>query len=73
MGRGRGIYQDGRHAYIYGKTPSNIFFSRVSAPISIQLGIYHVYNWRLEPIIVCSNDKTLLTLPHFTTRPNFET
>ena len=31
--------QDGRHAYIYGKNPSKIFFSGSSWPISLLLGM----------------------------------
>ena len=49
------------------KNPSKIF-SGNSGPISTKLGLY---NWGLQPIIVCSNDDPWLTLAHFTAMSNF--
>ena len=57
--------QDGHHShiYIYGKTPSKIFSSGISGPISTKLGM-------LGLIIVCSNDDPRLTLTYLTTMSN---
>ena len=49
---------------IYGKNPLKIFFSGTGRPISTKLGMY---NWGLQPIIICSNDD------HFTARSNLVT
>ena len=54
---------------IYGKNPSKIF-SGTGRPISMKLGIEH---WRLQPIIVCSNDDPGVTLTYFTARSNLVT
>ena len=48
---------------IYGKNPSNIFFSRTSGPISMKHGIYRL---GFEYIIVCSNYDPGLTSTYFT-------
>ena len=55
---------------IYGKNPSKIFFSGIGGPISTKLGMKHR---RLQPIIVCSNDDTGVTLTYFMARSNFVT
>ena len=55
---------------IYGKNPSKIFFSRTGGPIFTKLGMLHQ---GLQPIIVCSNDDTGVTLTYFTARSNLET
>ena len=55
---------------IYGKNPSKIFFSRTGRPIFTKLGMQH---WGLQPIIVCSNDDSGVTLTYFTARSNLET
>ena len=47
---------------IYGKHPSKIFFSRTGRPIFTKLGMLH---WRLQSIIVCSNDDPGVTLTYF--------
>ena len=52
---------------IYGKTPLKIFFSGTGRSISTKLGMY---NWRLLPITVCSNDDPGKTLTYFTARSN---
>ena len=55
---------------IYGESPSKIFFSGTSEPISTKLGMQH---WGLLLINVCSNDDPRLTLTYFMTRSNFVT
>ena len=55
---------------IYGKNPSKIFSSRTGGPISTKLGMQHR---GLQPIIVCSNDDTGLTMTYFTARSNLVT
>ena len=61
---------DGCHA-IYGKnTLKKIFSPGTSWPISKKLGMKQ---WRLEPIIFCSNDNPVLTLTYFMARSNFAT
>ena len=55
---------------IYGKIPSKIFFSRTGWQISKKLGMY---DRRLLPIIVCSNDDPGMTMTHFTVRSNLVT
>ena len=55
---------------IYGKNPSKIFFSRTGRPIFTKLGMLH---WRLQHIIVCSNDDPRMTLTYFTARSNLVT
>ena len=57
-------------APIYGKNPSNIFFSGTGGPISTKLGMLHR---GLQPIIVCSNDDPGVTLTYFTARSNLVT
>ena len=49
---------------IYGKNPSQIFFSGTSKLISMKLGVKHR---GLLPIIVCSNDDPGETLTYFAT------
>ena len=55
---------------IYGKNPSNIFFSRTGVPIFTKLGMK---NRELQPTIVCSNDDPGVTLTYFTARSNLVT
>ena len=55
---------------IYGKNPSEIFFSGTGGPISTNLGMWHR---ELQPIIVCSNDDPQVTLTYFTARSNLVT
>ena len=52
---------------IYGKKPSQIFFSRTGGPISTKLGMY---NRGIQSIIVCTNDDPGVNLIYFTTRSN---
>ena len=52
---------------IYGKNPSNIFFSGTGGPILTKLGMYYR---GLQPLIVCSNDDPGVTLTYFMARSN---
>ena len=54
---------------IYGKNPSKIS-SGTGGPISTKLGMQY---WGLQPILVCSNDDTGMTLTYFTARSNLAT
>ena len=54
---------------IYGKNPLKIF-SGTSRPISTKLDMY---DWGLQPIIVCSNDDPRVTLTYFTARSDLVT
>ena len=58
-----------RTVLIYGKNPSNIFFSRTTGPLATILVMDHCYG----PIIVCSNDDLELTLTYFRPRSNLVT
>ena len=55
---------------IYGKNLSKVFLSGTGGPISTKLGMY---NFGLQPIIVCSNDDPGVTLTFFTARSNLVT
>ena len=55
---------------LYGKNPSQIFFSGTGGPISTKLGMEP---WGLQPFIVCSNYDTGVTLTYFTARSNLVT
>ena len=55
---------------IYGKNPSKIIYSGTGRPISTKLGMRHR---GLQPIRICSNDDTRVTLTYFTARSNLVT
>ena len=57
--------QDGRHAHMYGKNPSKIFFSGTGGPISKKFGMKHR---RLKYYNVYINHDSMVTLIYFTTR-----
>ena len=50
---------------IYGKTPSKIFFSRISGPIAMKLGIQHC---GCRFIILLTNYDARLTMTYFIPR-----
>ena len=54
---------------IYGKNLSKIFFYITVGPISKILGMFHKEH---QPIIVCSNDGSEMTLTYFKARSNLE-
>ena len=55
---------------IYGKNPSNIFFSGTGRPISTKFGMKHRI---LQPITFCSNADPPLTLTYFKAMSNLVT